>query len=265
MDTADSAGRSTPWVIVQIKKGLFALPTSVLRQMVMIPEVTAVPALPDYVRGVICLRGQVMPLVDLRRRMGLTSVPDEVQAFCKLMEDREGDHRRWLDELRRSVIDRCEFKLATDPHQCAFGKWYDTYRADDPWIAAQLAKFDAPHQRIHSLALEVKELLAREDPLAASRLINETGAATLASMIKLFADLKNMVRESRSETVAILSLSNRSVAATVDSPVAIEELAVEDLSALASSHNGMIRRLGKRKKNRDLVLIIEADRILVNS
>jgi purine-binding chemotaxis protein CheW len=70
MGTALSTHRSTPWVIVQIKNGLFALPTSALRQMVMIPEVTAVPALPDYVLGVICLRGQVMPLVDLRRRMG---------------------------------------------------------------------------------------------------------------------------------------------------------------------------------------------------
>jgi hypothetical protein len=178
------------------------------------------------------------------------------------MEDREGDHRRWLDELHRSVTDKREFKLATDPHQCAFGKSYDTYRAPDVWIAAQLAKFDTPHKSIHALAIQVRELMAKEDSVAASRLVDPIGVATLASMIKLFAELKNIVRESRRETVAILSVSNRSVAATVDSAVAIEELAVEDMSALTSSHNGMIRRLGKRKKNADLVLIIEADHIL---
>jgi Chemoreceptor zinc-binding domain len=122
------------------------------------------------------------------------------------MEDREGDHRRWLDELHRSVTDKREFKLATDPHQCAFGKSYDTYRAPDVWIAAQLAKFDTPHKSIHALAIQVRELMAKEDSVAASRLVDPIGVATLASMIKLFAELKNIVRESRRETVAILSV-----------------------------------------------------------
>ncbi len=125
-------------------------------------------------------------------------------------------------------------------------------------------KFDGPHKCIHALALQVREFLANEDAVGASRLINETGAATLDSMINLFTELKNMVREANRETVVILSHSSRSVAATVDAAVAIEELAVEDLTALASSHNGMIRRLGRRKKNSGLVLIIEASRILDN-
>lgn len=51
----------------------FALICAVVREMVIMPEVCQVTGVPDYVRGVINLRGRVTPLVDLRRR-GLCSL-----------------------------------------------------------------------------------------------------------------------------------------------------------------------------------------------
>jgi purine-binding chemotaxis protein CheW len=36
-------------------------------------EVTRVPNAPDYVEGVVNLRGKVIPVVDLRKRLGMTS------------------------------------------------------------------------------------------------------------------------------------------------------------------------------------------------
>ncbi len=41
-------------------------------------EITKVPNSPDFVEGIINLRGQVIPVIDLRRRLGLPSVtPDK--------------------------------------------------------------------------------------------------------------------------------------------------------------------------------------------
>ncbi len=34
-------------------------------------EITKVPNSPDYVEGIICLRGKILPIIDLRRRLGL--------------------------------------------------------------------------------------------------------------------------------------------------------------------------------------------------
>ncbi len=34
-------------------------------------EITKVPNSPDYVEGIICLRGIILPIIDLRRRLGL--------------------------------------------------------------------------------------------------------------------------------------------------------------------------------------------------
>src|SRR5210317_224091 len=50
-----------------------------VREIIGYMEVTAVPQTPHYVRGVINLRGQVIPVIDLRAKFGMetTDVTDE--------------------------------------------------------------------------------------------------------------------------------------------------------------------------------------------
>jgi purine-binding chemotaxis protein CheW len=44
------------------------LPISAVREIVRVPQITAVPNAPDYIEGVINLRGQIIPVMDLRKR-----------------------------------------------------------------------------------------------------------------------------------------------------------------------------------------------------
>ncbi|HTI99205.1 MAG TPA: chemotaxis protein CheW [Dongiaceae bacterium] len=41
-----------------------------VREIIRLSNITAVPQMPDYVRGVINLRGRIIPVMDLRRRFG---------------------------------------------------------------------------------------------------------------------------------------------------------------------------------------------------
>ncbi|HUI57588.1 MAG TPA: chemotaxis protein CheW [Bryobacteraceae bacterium] len=252
-----------PWAIIDVKKRLFAIGAEYLRQIVMMPSVTTVPQVPSFVRGVINLRGKVIPLIDLRVRLGMTSVTEETEGFCKMLQDREEDHRRWLNELRRSVEERQVFSLATDPHKCAFGKWYDSYHSDDPWLASLLKKFDQPHKGIHALAAQVKEMQQQGRGDDAVRLITGAGGNILSTMVKLFAEAKTMVRESCRETVLAITVAHRLMAITADSAVAVEKLRIEGLpSGTMSSENSLVRRLGRRANRDEMVLIIEPERIL---
>lgn len=49
----------------------FAIQVLRVREIMGIQEITAVPQTPDYVKGVINLRGKVIPVVDLRLKFGL--------------------------------------------------------------------------------------------------------------------------------------------------------------------------------------------------
>ena len=58
-------------VIVRADASLCAIPAQLVQTMVMLPKVVSVPGAPGHVRGVVNLRGQVLPLIDLRLRCGL--------------------------------------------------------------------------------------------------------------------------------------------------------------------------------------------------
>lgn len=60
--------RSTQLVIFIIDEQRYALPLSVVERVVRMVEVTPLPNAPDVVRGVISVQGQIVPVIDLRRR-----------------------------------------------------------------------------------------------------------------------------------------------------------------------------------------------------
>jgi len=61
----------------RIGRETFGLPISVVREIVRVPEITSVPNVPDYVEGVINLRGRIIPVLDLRKRFGEKSVQSD--------------------------------------------------------------------------------------------------------------------------------------------------------------------------------------------
>jgi purine-binding chemotaxis protein CheW len=52
----------------------YAVPVECVREIVRIRPVTPIPRVPDDVRGVISLRGEIVQVIDLRRRLGLAAV-----------------------------------------------------------------------------------------------------------------------------------------------------------------------------------------------
>lgn len=58
-----------------IGKDEFLLPINVMNEINMLNQITFVPGAPQYVEGVINLRGTIIPAVNLRKLMGLPTVP----------------------------------------------------------------------------------------------------------------------------------------------------------------------------------------------
>lgn len=52
----------------RVGRETFAVPIHLVHEIVRVPEITAVPESPDYIEGVINLRGKIVSVVDLRKR-----------------------------------------------------------------------------------------------------------------------------------------------------------------------------------------------------
>lgn len=58
----------------RIGKETFGVPIGVVHEIVRVPDITSVPEAPEYVEGVINLRGKIISVVDLRKRFGETHI-----------------------------------------------------------------------------------------------------------------------------------------------------------------------------------------------
>ena len=54
----------------RIGRETFGVPIDMVHEIVRVPDITAVPDSPEYIEGVINLRGKIVSIVDLRKRFG---------------------------------------------------------------------------------------------------------------------------------------------------------------------------------------------------
>jgi purine-binding chemotaxis protein CheW len=63
-------GRELHIVGFQVGRETYGVPITSLHEIVRVPEITAVPDAPAYMEGVINLRGKIVSVIDLRKRLG---------------------------------------------------------------------------------------------------------------------------------------------------------------------------------------------------
>jgi len=74
------------YLTFQLGEEVFALDVSHVREILEFTTVTKVPKTPDYMRGVINLRGSVVPVLDMRLKFGLTEIEKTVDTCIIVVE-----------------------------------------------------------------------------------------------------------------------------------------------------------------------------------
>jgi purine-binding chemotaxis protein CheW len=75
-----------------------------VREIIGYMDITAVPQTPHYVKGVINLRGQVIPVVDLRAKFGMETTETTVET-CIIVVETGQDNRKFSTGV---VVDRVQ-------------------------------------------------------------------------------------------------------------------------------------------------------------
>lgn len=211
------------------------------------------------------LRGTIIPLIDLRVKLGLPSMKMESDALIQSLHDREQDHLNWLRELEACVREHRPFGLAKDPHKCKFGKWYDQFTTEknqlrmslQSWITLQ--RMDEPHKIIHATANEVLKRAGQGDFDGALSLIAARRDRELAALIRLFAELRQVVTEHHREVAVVLCYGERRLAVSVDMMEAVERIPEENIEppcdVIAGLGDGFQFHIAKRTRTNQTILL----------
>ena len=94
-------GRAGKYLIFQLGPEEFGTEVLKVREIMGVLDITAVPQTPAYVKGVINLRGKVIPVVDLRLKFGLPPEEYTSRTCIVVVRTRQAD----LDLMIGMVVD----------------------------------------------------------------------------------------------------------------------------------------------------------------
>ena len=85
META-GVNEMTQYLTFRLDQEIFALDITKVREVLDLTTMTKVPRTPDFMRGVINLRGSVVPVVDLRLKFGMSATESSVNTCIIITE-----------------------------------------------------------------------------------------------------------------------------------------------------------------------------------
>lgn len=92
---------------------LFALPIEHIREIIEFGGLTEIPLMPSFLRGVINLRGAVVPVIDLAVRFGRERTAIAKRTCIVIVEAAQED----TVQLLGVIVDAVNAVLAVEPHQ----------------------------------------------------------------------------------------------------------------------------------------------------
>lgn len=101
-DQRSASGLAGKYLTFALGDEEYGLPVLKVREIIKMMDVTSVPQVPPHIRGVINLRGKVIPVVDLRLKFGLSGL-DATDQTCIIVVQVDLEGRRVMLGM---IVDR---------------------------------------------------------------------------------------------------------------------------------------------------------------
>ncbi len=179
--------------------------SSILSTQQYMQDERPLPVSGKGLKGAVMYRNEPTPIFDFAKSMGLASPFEENHKLIEMLVEREKDHIDWINSLEDSIVNGVPFEKATEPHKCAFGKWYDKFKSRDEELMRVMKKFEAPHKHIHSLAQSLLGLRDKGETKKALSILSEERLITLAHLVRTFEETRKHIVESERPVVMFVT------------------------------------------------------------
>lgn len=135
-----------------VKDNIFAAPIECIKELIEVPELTIVPMMPSFLRGVMNLRGSVIPVLDLAQRFGAeaTELTGRTCVVIFEMASLEGKYTLGV------MVDAVHEVVDIEPEQIDHPPQFGTH------IAREFLHGMIRHKQKIMLLLELKQVLSIE-------------------------------------------------------------------------------------------------------
>lgn len=205
-------------------------------------EMENIQSLPSEAKGLVGMvefQNTAVPVLDFANLLGFTSSIENNKELIDLLNEGEQDHINWVASLEDSLVNDVPFTKAKDPHKCAFGQWYDTFKTRDDTLMEVLAEFDKPHKQIHDLADKLLDMKKDNKVDQAVKILNYERNVTLKRVLKRFEQARIHLTESSRQVLLYITENGTSptVALRIDDINDVVDFKTEQFKPMEGINN----------------------------
>ncbi|MEM7106617.1 MAG: chemotaxis protein CheW [Bacteroidota bacterium] len=104
---------SQSYLTFKLDNEIFGSSVNRVLEIIEVPKITRVPQAPEFMRGVINLRGRVLPVIDTRIKFGMSGIEDTVDT-CIVVLNVEVDNQ---EIVLGALVDAIEAVLDIEDHE----------------------------------------------------------------------------------------------------------------------------------------------------
>lgn len=241
----------------------FGIDISVVKEMLRLETITAVPNVPDYIKGIQDIRDNVLPIIELRRLVNMESLD---QSHITLVERLKQGHHDWVENLKSAIYQDTPFTMSTDPSKCELGRLLEDRKAHDVEFLDMYRKFKEPHGGLHNSAAEILKTL-KTDKDKAIKQYQETTLKYLDILMHLFEELKRVLnrRAEKEQRVLITDIAGTPVGLLVDrvrEVVSLPKSVIDNTPAVVATYGKEIKGVAKLESGSRLILLMDETALL---
>lgn len=253
-----------PYITFKINSANYCISSQLVSSMTMLTEIISIPDSPEYILGLMRHKSGIVPMIDIRILLGMPSLETLYNDFVSRVDQRKTDHINWVNEFKRCVNEKEPFKLATDPHMCAFGKWFYAFKESENkvnTVEVVLNKIETPHAQLHSLALVYANNSQDEEVCISA--VKEAQRLCYEIILPLLDELKEVFKHQYKSMAIILESDDKLQGITVDEVNSIKYFNYETQSEkIKNSPTDNYVRSVIKDEDGSLYLEIDSDAII---
>jgi len=117
-------GAEQQYVVFRLMGQHFGAAIDVVREVTNLTPVTRLPNTPEYVEGVMDLRGEVLPVINLRKRIGAPTREADAESRLMILSLGERSAAVIVDGVEQVLTMNTDQIIAPDAHVVMHGKDY---------------------------------------------------------------------------------------------------------------------------------------------
>jgi chemotaxis signal transduction protein len=248
-------------VSFRVAKEEFAFPMERVREILRVQTPTSVPDVPDYVLGVLTVRGQLLPIIDLRRQLRLQSMADEYIGKCGLVRQA---FESWLTTLRSKATDaKHEWNIAASE---AFRAWVADFSSSSQVMMDGIARLRALDEKLARSAKQGQQFEYCGDTAGAGACLQDM-TAVAAELISALAEFEQQIAANiqDDQRIVVVDAGGMLLGLVVDHVNEVLQISrkfVDPPPAIATGDGRDLSGIAKLDEGKRLLLLLDPSQIL---